>query len=186
VLTLEGDAIAAITWFADTGALRRFGLPRTLPNPRALADVASLLTPGSSRHHHKIAGPWRCERAPGNLPGSGDPLSRLEPGKSGFAAALAAEQEHRSFRSRPSHGTTMSESRTETVLLIDDRSVLLRSPPARRRTAARQRDDRRRRPDHVGGHSKGGRWRRQDRGLAARRRPNLADPRVIGGLSNSL
>jgi RNA polymerase sigma-70 factor, ECF subfamily len=32
VLTLEGDAIAAITWFADTGVFRRFGLPRTLPN----------------------------------------------------------------------------------------------------------------------------------------------------------
>ena len=32
VLTLEGDAIAAITWFADTGVFRHFGLPRTLPN----------------------------------------------------------------------------------------------------------------------------------------------------------
>jgi RNA polymerase sigma-70 factor (TIGR02960 family) len=31
VLTLEGDAIAAITWFADTGVFRHFGLPRTLP-----------------------------------------------------------------------------------------------------------------------------------------------------------
>jgi RNA polymerase sigma-70 factor (ECF subfamily) len=31
VLTLEGDAIAAITWFADTGIFRHFGLPRTLP-----------------------------------------------------------------------------------------------------------------------------------------------------------
>jgi RNA polymerase sigma-70 factor (ECF subfamily) len=33
VLTLEGDAIAAITWFAETGVLGHFGLPRTLPNP---------------------------------------------------------------------------------------------------------------------------------------------------------
>jgi RNA polymerase sigma-70 factor (TIGR02960 family) len=33
VLTLEGDAIAAITWFADTGLFRHFGLPRTLPSP---------------------------------------------------------------------------------------------------------------------------------------------------------
>jgi RNA polymerase sigma-70 factor (TIGR02960 family) len=33
VLTLEGDAIAAITWFADTGVFRHFGLPRTLPHP---------------------------------------------------------------------------------------------------------------------------------------------------------
>jgi RNA polymerase sigma-70 factor (TIGR02960 family) len=33
VLTLEGDAIAGITWFADTGVFRHFGLPRTLPNP---------------------------------------------------------------------------------------------------------------------------------------------------------
>jgi RNA polymerase sigma-70 factor (TIGR02960 family) len=33
VLTLEGDAIAAITWFADTGVFRHFGLPRTLPDP---------------------------------------------------------------------------------------------------------------------------------------------------------
>jgi RNA polymerase sigma-70 factor (TIGR02960 family) len=32
VLRLEGDAIAAITWFADTGVFRHFGLPRTLPN----------------------------------------------------------------------------------------------------------------------------------------------------------
>jgi len=30
VLTLEGDAIAAITWFADTRLLRHFGLPPTL------------------------------------------------------------------------------------------------------------------------------------------------------------
>ena len=33
VLTLKGDAIAAITWFADTGVFRHFGLPRTVPNP---------------------------------------------------------------------------------------------------------------------------------------------------------
>ncbi len=33
VLTLEGDSIAAITWFADTGLFRHFGLPRTLPDP---------------------------------------------------------------------------------------------------------------------------------------------------------
>jgi RNA polymerase sigma-70 factor (TIGR02960 family) len=33
VLTLAGDAITAITWFADTGVFRHFGLPRTLPNP---------------------------------------------------------------------------------------------------------------------------------------------------------
>jgi RNA polymerase sigma-70 factor (TIGR02960 family) len=32
VLTLEGDAIAAITRFGDTGVFRHFGLPRTLPN----------------------------------------------------------------------------------------------------------------------------------------------------------
>jgi RNA polymerase sigma-70 factor (TIGR02960 family) len=32
VLTLEGDAIAAIAWFADTGLFRHFGLPRTVPN----------------------------------------------------------------------------------------------------------------------------------------------------------
>jgi len=31
VLTLEGDAIAAITWFADTALFSHFGLPRTLP-----------------------------------------------------------------------------------------------------------------------------------------------------------
>ncbi len=30
VLTLEGDAIAAITWFTDTGVFPHFGLPRTL------------------------------------------------------------------------------------------------------------------------------------------------------------
>jgi RNA polymerase sigma-70 factor (TIGR02960 family) len=33
VLTLAADAVAAITWFADTGVFRHFGLPRTLPNP---------------------------------------------------------------------------------------------------------------------------------------------------------
>jgi hypothetical protein len=27
VLTLAGDTIAGITWFADTGVLRYFGLP---------------------------------------------------------------------------------------------------------------------------------------------------------------
>jgi RNA polymerase sigma-70 factor (TIGR02960 family) len=32
VLTLAGDAVAAITWFADTGVFRHFGLPRTLPS----------------------------------------------------------------------------------------------------------------------------------------------------------
>jgi hypothetical protein len=30
VLTLAGDAVAAMTWFTDTGVLRHFGLPRTL------------------------------------------------------------------------------------------------------------------------------------------------------------
>jgi len=30
VLTLEGDRISAITWFADSSVLPRFGLPRTL------------------------------------------------------------------------------------------------------------------------------------------------------------
>jgi RNA polymerase sigma-70 factor (ECF subfamily) len=30
VLTLEGDRISAITWFADSAAFPRFGLPRTL------------------------------------------------------------------------------------------------------------------------------------------------------------
>ena len=33
VLTLEGEAIAAITWFSDTGVFRHFGLPPTLPSP---------------------------------------------------------------------------------------------------------------------------------------------------------
>jgi len=32
VLTLEDDAISAITWFADSSAFPRFGLPRTLPD----------------------------------------------------------------------------------------------------------------------------------------------------------
>jgi RNA polymerase sigma-70 factor (ECF subfamily) len=31
VLTLEGDHISAITWFADSSVFPRFGLPRTLP-----------------------------------------------------------------------------------------------------------------------------------------------------------
>jgi RNA polymerase sigma-70 factor (TIGR02960 family) len=30
VLTLEGDAIAVVTWFSDTGVFPHFGLPRTL------------------------------------------------------------------------------------------------------------------------------------------------------------
>jgi RNA polymerase sigma-70 factor (TIGR02960 family) len=33
VLTLESESIAGITWFADTGVFRHFGLPRTLPHP---------------------------------------------------------------------------------------------------------------------------------------------------------
>jgi RNA polymerase sigma-70 factor (ECF subfamily) len=32
VLTLEGDAVAGITWFADPALLRHFRLPRTLPS----------------------------------------------------------------------------------------------------------------------------------------------------------
>jgi RNA polymerase sigma-70 factor (ECF subfamily) len=32
VLTLEGDAIAALTYFADTAVFRHFGLPRMLPS----------------------------------------------------------------------------------------------------------------------------------------------------------
>jgi RNA polymerase sigma-70 factor (TIGR02960 family) len=32
VLTLEGDAIGAVTWFSDTGVFRHFGLPRSLPS----------------------------------------------------------------------------------------------------------------------------------------------------------
>jgi RNA polymerase sigma-70 factor (ECF subfamily) len=31
VLTLQGDRISAITWFADSSVLPRFGLPRMLP-----------------------------------------------------------------------------------------------------------------------------------------------------------
>jgi RNA polymerase sigma-70 factor (TIGR02960 family) len=31
VLTLEGDAVAEITWFSEPGAFERFGLPDTLP-----------------------------------------------------------------------------------------------------------------------------------------------------------
>jgi hypothetical protein len=30
VLTLAGDAVAAITWFTDTGVFPYFGLPRML------------------------------------------------------------------------------------------------------------------------------------------------------------
>jgi RNA polymerase sigma-70 factor (ECF subfamily) len=33
VLTLEGEAIAAITWFSDTAVFPHFGLPPTLPSP---------------------------------------------------------------------------------------------------------------------------------------------------------
>jgi RNA polymerase sigma-70 factor (TIGR02960 family) len=33
VLTLEREAVAGITWFADTGVFRHFGLPATLPQP---------------------------------------------------------------------------------------------------------------------------------------------------------
>ena len=32
VLTLEDDRVSAITWFADTGVLPHFGLPRALPD----------------------------------------------------------------------------------------------------------------------------------------------------------
>jgi RNA polymerase sigma-70 factor (ECF subfamily) len=31
VLTLEDDWVSAITWFADTGVLPHFGLPRAVP-----------------------------------------------------------------------------------------------------------------------------------------------------------
>jgi hypothetical protein len=32
VLTLDGEAVSALTWFADTAVFRHFGLPRTLPS----------------------------------------------------------------------------------------------------------------------------------------------------------
>jgi hypothetical protein len=32
VLTVERDAIAAMTWFGDTGVFRHFGLPQALPS----------------------------------------------------------------------------------------------------------------------------------------------------------
>jgi hypothetical protein len=32
VLTLQGEHISAITWFADLGVVPRFGLPRRLPD----------------------------------------------------------------------------------------------------------------------------------------------------------
>jgi len=35
VLTLQGDQISAITWFGDSSVSPHFGLPRTLPPPRA-------------------------------------------------------------------------------------------------------------------------------------------------------
>jgi RNA polymerase sigma-70 factor (ECF subfamily) len=31
VLTLEGDRISAVTWFADSSVFEQFGLPRTVP-----------------------------------------------------------------------------------------------------------------------------------------------------------
>ncbi len=34
VLTLAGEEISAITWFADSNLFPRFGLPQTLPSPR--------------------------------------------------------------------------------------------------------------------------------------------------------
>jgi RNA polymerase sigma-70 factor (ECF subfamily) len=34
VLTLAGDNIAEITWFADSSVFPHFGLPRTLPKQR--------------------------------------------------------------------------------------------------------------------------------------------------------
>ena len=37
VLTLEGDRVSAITWFADISVLAQFGLPATLPLPSALS-----------------------------------------------------------------------------------------------------------------------------------------------------
>jgi RNA polymerase sigma-70 factor (ECF subfamily) len=49
VLTLEGDAIAAITWLADTGLFRHFGLPRTLPNLLGRADVEARPAESGSR-----------------------------------------------------------------------------------------------------------------------------------------
>jgi hypothetical protein len=36
MVTLEGYRVTAITWFADTGAFRLFGRPRTLPNTEGL------------------------------------------------------------------------------------------------------------------------------------------------------
>jgi RNA polymerase sigma-70 factor (TIGR02960 family) len=41
VLTLDGDAISAVTFFRDLGVLSYFGLPRTLPRSPTLAESSS-------------------------------------------------------------------------------------------------------------------------------------------------
>lgn len=47
VLTVDHDAVAAITWFADTGVLGQFGLPRILP----AGFVEQLAPPGAVERH---------------------------------------------------------------------------------------------------------------------------------------
>ena len=52
VLTLDADAVAAITWFADTALFQHFGLPRSVRPYAALRPAGKLgLTAG---------GPFQC------------------------------------------------------------------------------------------------------------------------------
>jgi RNA polymerase sigma-70 factor (TIGR02960 family) len=62
VLTVEGDAIAAITWFADTAVFRQFGLPRTVV-PRA--------------RRQNSAGATGLEPATSGVTGVREPLQRV-------------------------------------------------------------------------------------------------------------
>ena len=82
VLTLEGERVAAITWFADTGVFRHFGLPRTLRTRYKFPSAR----PSASRDKQKrLLCPW-------SEPHSGTISDRRVPLGDDFGEALRQEK----------------------------------------------------------------------------------------------
>jgi hypothetical protein len=98
VLTLEGDAIAAITWFADSGVFGHFGLPRMQPNLEACRCRVTADPRGF--HLAPVIGPAPALGEAlgvhlGNLRTRRPHLERLEPGRS--ASLLLSHQSRASL-----------------------------------------------------------------------------------------
>jgi RNA polymerase sigma-70 factor (TIGR02960 family) len=93
VLTLAGDAIAAITWFADTGLFRHFGLPRALCSLRQ-AESRSVSDRGP------ISQPQAATRKDPKEVEMDTPADRVAPGMGGRARGTIGEGEGADLRPR--------------------------------------------------------------------------------------